>query len=212
MECRWCRLLSPVERTDEQLSKTTQPRHRRVLYSGADCCSDLGFRSPSPPRRRRVSDAQLLRPRQGVEVRGRRTRRILRRRRARARGTPRFRWRDLPWWPVFELRVRHRWSAPQAAAWAVGRAPGPVPSTRTLYRFAARIFTERIRSKGIKLTDVQIAWLRRRHLIPFWYDCACQDRTRCPGLPPPHTRRHNRRGAGGRFEADRDRSPRWAGA
>ena len=87
-------------------------------------------------------------------------------------------------WPAFELRVRHGWSAPPAAACAVAQAPGPVPSARTLYRFAARIFLEWIRAKGIKLADVQIAWLRRRHLIPSWYDCACQDKTRCPGLPP----------------------------
>jgi hypothetical protein len=77
--------------------------------------------------------------------------------------------RELPWWPAFELRVRHGWSAPPAAACAVAQAPGPVPSARTLYRFAARIFPKWIRAKGIKLADVQIAWLRRRHLIPSWY-------------------------------------------
>lgn len=156
-----------------------------------------------------MSDALLPARRRGDKPRRRRPKRILRtRRRARELGTLRPRWRELAWWPAFELRVRHGWSASRAAAWAIAQAPAPVPSTRTLFRFAARLFTEWIRSKGIKLADEQIAWVRRQHLIPFWYDCACQDKTRCPGLPPPHTRRHNRRGAGGRFEADWDRNTR----
>jgi hypothetical protein len=181
MECRRCRLLSPVVRTGEQFQPLDQ-------------------------------DAQLPTIRQSGKVRRRPLKRILGARRwARARGTPRFCWRELPWWPAFELRVRHGWSAPLAAAWAVAKAPDPVPSMRTLYRFGACLFTTWIRSKGIKLADAQMARLRRRHLIPF-YDCTCQDKARCPGLPPPHTRRHDRRGAGGRFEADWDRSPRWAGA
>jgi len=139
--------------------------------------------------------------------------RILRARRwARERWTPRPRWRELPWWPAFELRVRHGWSAPRAAAWAIAHAPGPAPSTRTLYRFAARIFSNWIRRLGIKVTDAQLGWLRRRHLIPFWFDCACEDRTRCPGPPSPDIRRHSRRGAGGRFEANLERNTAVAGA
>jgi hypothetical protein len=121
---------------------------------------------------------------------------------------PRHPWRQLPWWPVFEFRVRHGWSAPQAAAWAVAQAAGPVPSTRTLYRFSACLFANWIRSKGFKLAAAQIAWLRRRHVVPFW-NCTCPETALCPGLPPQHTRRHSRRGTDGRFEADRDRSPRW---
>jgi hypothetical protein len=174
------------------------------------------IRSLRPPLRHegrgRVSDGLLPAPRRGGKPRRRRPKRILGKRRwARARRTPRFRWRELPWWPAFELRVRHGWSAPLAAAWAVAKAPDPVPSMRTLYRLGARLFTAWIRSKGIKLADAQIAWLRRRHVVPFW-NCTCQETALCPGLPPPHTRRHDRRGAGGRFEADWDRSARLAGA
>jgi hypothetical protein len=158
---------------------------------------ELEFRSSS-------SNAQLPAPRQGGKVRRRRPKRILGTRRwARE---PRPRWRELPWWPAFELRVRHGWSAPRAAAWALVYDPAPAPSTRTLYRFAARIFSKWIRTKGIKLADAQIGWMRRRHLIAFWYDCTCQDKARCPGLPPPHTLRHDKRGVDGRFEANWDRS------
>lgn len=179
--------LAPVVGASPDLSRT--PRIGRGWVSNG--------LPPAPPR--------------DYNSRRRRPKRMFRTRRwARQSGTPRPRWRELPWWPAFELRLRYGWSAPPAAACAVTQAPGPVPSARTLYRFAARIFPEWIRAKGIKLADVQIAWLRRRHLILSWYDCACQDNTRCPGLPPSHTRRHNRRGAGGRFEADwREHDKRW---
>jgi hypothetical protein len=179
-------------------------RTRRGLWP------DLG-RTPRIGRGRVSNGLLPARPR-GRNSQRRRPKRMFRTRRwARQLGAPRPRWRELPWWPAFELRVRHRWSAPQAAAWAVAQAPSSVPSTRTLYRFAALIFTEWIRAKGIKLADFQIAWLRRRHLVPFW-NCTCQETALCPGLPPQHTSRHSRRGSGGRFEADRDRIPRWAGA
>lgn len=158
-----------------------------------------------------MNDVHLLTKGKGVEVWRRWPKRILRtRRRPKKPRTPRPRWRDLAWWPSFELRVRHGWSAPRAGAWAVARAPGPVASTRTLFRFAARLFTEWIRSKGIELTDAQIAWVRRRHLISFWYDCACQDKGRCPGLPPQDTRRYDKRAAGGQFEVGQNR--KMAGA
>src|SRR5262245_38404152 len=70
------------------------------------------------------------------------------RRWARELRTPRPRWRELAWWSAFELRVRHGWSAPLAAACAVAHSPGPAPSTRTLYRFAAGIFSDWIRRPG----------------------------------------------------------------
>jgi hypothetical protein len=156
-----------------------------------------------------VSDALLPAARQDSKVWRRRPKRILGTRRwAKKLRAPRPRWRELPWWRAFELRVRHGWSAPQAAALAVAQAPAPAPSTRTLYRFAARIFSEWIRAKGIKLADVQIAWLRRRRLVPF-YDCTCQSETRCPRLPPPQAGRHNKRGVNGRFTAKWDGSARW---
>src|SRR5215510_3504501 len=111
----------------------------------------------------------LLANGQGVEVRRRWPKRILRTRRsAKKPRTRRPRWRELAWWPAFELRVRHGWSAPLAAACAVAQSPGPAPSTRTLHRFAAGIFSDWIRRLGVKVTDTQIGWLRRRRLIPFW--------------------------------------------
>src|SRR5262245_59556960 len=109
----------------------------------------------------------LLANGQGVEVRRRWPKRILRTRRwAKKPRTSRRRWRELAWWPAFELRVRHGWSAPLAAAWAVAHSPGPAPSTRMLYRFAAGIFSDWIRRRGVKVTDAHLGWLRRRHLIP----------------------------------------------
>jgi hypothetical protein len=125
--------------------------------------------------RGRVSNGLLPAQPRDRNSRRRRPKRLFRTRRwARQLGTPRPRWRELPWRPAFELRVRHGWSAPIAAAWAVALAPGPVPSTRTLYRFSACLFANWIRSKGFKLAAAQIAWLRRRHVVPFW-NCTCQE-------------------------------------
>jgi hypothetical protein len=158
-------------------------------------------------KRSRLPSASGFADSNGGNSRERRPKRIRETRRwAREPGTPRPCWRELPWWPAFELGVTHGLSVPIAAAWAVAQAPGPLASTRTLYRFAARLFTEWIWSNGLELTDAKIAWARRRHMFPVWYDCTCQDKARCPNLPPPHTGRHDKRSVNGRFE------PNWVGS
>ena len=121
-------------------------------------------------------------------------------------GTPYPRWREQPWWPAVELRLRHGRPAPRVLAWAAKLFPGQLlPSSRTLQRIATRLYAERIRQRtGNEVPAAALAWLRRRHAIPFWYACTCQDKTLCPGplLVLPPLRRHNTRGPDGRFETE----------
>jgi hypothetical protein len=120
-------------------------------------------------------------------------------------GTPYPRWRELAWWPAVELQLRHGRPAPRVIAWAATLFAGQaLPSSRTLQRIAARLFAERIRQRtGDEAPAAVLAWLRRRHAIPLWYACTCQDKTLCPGPPLPlPQRRHNTRGPDGRFETE----------